>query len=368
MIAFFPITILLVIYSWWRLRFLFPKKYRNYGALLFGLCFVSFFFQRVFNNELASMAFQAVGSFTVVFLTNWLIICLLWDLFLGIRRLLKKSKQANKILRMRIEPILGGATITLAIIFLLLSLPWHFGFETRTVRVDLATSPKKPLKIAAFADIHFDPLFPKSKLKRLLDTLHVLQPDAVFFTGDLADISADILNARGLDSLFKQINPPLGFFASMGNHEVYMEKKRTIEWLRGMDNVIVLMDSTACNEFFCVSGRLDHQFERRLGTQRASLKELMPENDSIPWFILDHQPKGLDKQDTALSRFPDFAVSGHTHAGQFFPATIIIRFIWRLHYGLGNLDGVPWYVTSSIGQWMPIRVGSKTELAIFELL
>jgi len=81
--------------------------------------------------------------------------------------------------------------------------------------------------------------------------------------------------------------------------------------------------------------------------------------------LLDHQPRGLDKQDTGLSRLPDFAMSGHTHAGQFFPAIIAIRFLWSLVYGLGNLSGIPWYVTSGIGQWMPIRTFTCNELVLF---
>jgi predicted MPP superfamily phosphohydrolase len=363
MLAFLPLVFALLGYAWWRIRFIFPRKYRYPGALLLTLCFASNFAYRVVDNNAIAVGMQVIGTITTVFLTNWLLICLLWDLYLGIRRLRGKKRRANKSLRMRREPVLAQAVLALTLAFFLTGIFLQYNYRITTVKVDLATTPKKTLRIAAFSDTHFDPSFPRSKLERIVDSLHILKPDAIFFVGDLADMSAEKLNKRGFDALFKRINAPLGFYAATGNHE-NIGGSKSIEWLSSLGNVNLLMDSTECNNYFCVSGRLDHHFVRTFGA-RASLKTLTPDNDSIPWFVLDHQPKGLDKQDTALSRLPDFAVSGHTHAGQFFPAMLVINAMWRLSYGLGNLDGIPWFVTAGIGQWMPIRVGTHSELVMF---
>jgi len=310
---------------------------------------------------------QAIGSFSTVFLANWVFFCLFWDLYLGIRRILGKKSIANKRLRMRREPALASAVALLTVAFFLVGAPSQSRFKVTTVNEKLDTTPKKTLRIALFSDIHFDNLFQKNKLERLVDSLRVLQPNAIFFAGDLADISADKLQKKGFDSLFKQISAPLGFFAVVGNHEGFSisEEHSTVEWLKSLGNVVLLMDSTACNEYFCLTGRIDHSYAKKIQKNRTLLKELMPENNSVPWFLLDHQPRGLDKQDTGLSRLPNFAMSGHTHAGQFFPATIVIRFLWSLVYGFGNLSGIPWFVTSGIGQWMPIRTFTRNELVLF---
>jgi len=88
---------------------------------------------------------------------------------------------------------------------------------------------------------------------------------------------------------------------------------------------------------------------------------LAPKENALPWIVLDHQPKGIEKEHTG--RLPDFALSGHTHNGQFFPGTIVIKWGWRLVYGLGELDGVKWLVSSGIDCWgPPVRVGSDTEM------
>jgi len=368
MFLFFPLILLLLFYAWRRFRYVFPKKYRRIGAFLFVFGFAASFLYRLFRSDSIIATLAIIGSLCLVFLANWVVFCVLWDLYLGIRRLLGKRKLANKRLRMRKEPLLASGVAALTLAFFLIGGPLHSNFLMLTIKETLHTAPKKTLRIALFADIHFDALFQKSKLEKIVDSLRVLRPDAIFFAGDLADIPQEKLRERGYDSLFKQINAPLGFYAATGNHESFMNPNgRTIEWLQSFDNVMLLLDSTVCNDFFCVTGRLDHQYAKRHSAKgRTPLSELMPENNSVPWFLIDHQPKGLDAGDTNLTRKPDFAFSGHTHAGQFFPITILIKLIWHLSYGLGELGGIPWYVTSGIGQWgPPVRIGSKTELVLF---
>jgi len=367
-IFFFPLMLLLIFYAWRRFRYVFPQKYRRIGAFLFVFCVAAGFLYRIFTNDSIIAALAIIGSVCLVFLANWVIFCAFWDLYLGIRRLRGKRKLANQRLRMRREPLFASCIGALTLAFFLIGGPLHSDFKILNIKKTLQTTPKKTLRIAFFSDIHFDALFQKSKLERIVDSLRVMQPDAIFFAGDLADIHKEKLQARGYDSLFKQINAPLGFYVTVGNHESFMNPGgRTIEWLQSFDNVTLLLDSTTCNDFFCVTGRLDHQYATRHSSGgRVPLMQLMPENDSIPWFLIDHQPKGLDNWDVNLTRKPDFAFSGHTHAGQFFPVTVLIKIMWPLSYGLGELDGIPWYVTSGIGQWgPPVRIGSKAELALF---
>jgi predicted MPP superfamily phosphohydrolase len=364
MFAFLPILFIIFGYAWWRFRYVFPRKYRYPGALLFTICFAAIFLQRVIpiDYDLISATLAIIGSFSFVFLVNWIAFCAFWDLFLGIRRILGKRKLTNKRLRMRKQPLFAIAVAVLTLTFFLIGGPLNSDFKVVHIKNNLAITPKKTLRIALFSDIHFDALFQKEKLERIVDSLRILQPNAIFFAGDLADIP--IAKLQTYDSLFSQITAPLGFYVTTGNHEAYVNGG--IEWARSLKNVTILLDSTACNDFFCVTGRLDHHYAKRHSTSRILLKNLTPSNDSIPWFLLDHQPKGLDPDDTNLIRKPDFGFSGHTHAGQFFPVTILIKFMWHLTYGLGKIDDIPWFVTSGIGQWgPPVRVGSKSELVLF---
>jgi predicted phosphodiesterase len=301
MLAFLSLFFIFFFCSCWRFRFVFPRKYRYHGALLFTLLFTSSFVYRAVSNDFIFVALAAIGAFTIVFLVNWIVFCLFWDLYLGIRRLLGKRRLANKRLRMRQEPKFASGIAALTLAFFLIGVPSQQHFRVTTVKENLATAPKKILRIALFSDIHFDALFQKSKLERMLDSLRIVRPDAIFFAGDLSDISMDKLQERGYDSLFSQITAPLGFYVATGNHESFMNPNgRTIEWLQNFDNVTLLMDNTVCNDFFCVTGRLDHQYAERHSGGRIPLEKLTPANDSIPWFLIDHQPKGLESGETGL--------------------------------------------------------------------
>ena len=61
-------------------------------------------------------------------------------------------------------------------------------------------------------------------------------------------------------------------------------------------------------------------------------------------WIYGGKPKGIEPEYSG--RQPDYALSGHTHNGQFFPGNIVINFVWRLAFGEGTLDGVRWLVSA----------------------
>ena len=65
----------------------------------------------------------------------------------------------------------------------------------------------------------------------------------------------------------------------------------------------------------------------------------------------------------------DLQLSGHTHAGQFFPWTIAVRMVHApLVAGLAKLGRMWVYVSAGTGSWgPPIRLGTRTELTLIEL-
>ena len=106
---------------------------------------------------------------------------------------------------------------------------------------------------------------------------------------------------------------------------------------------------------------MDVQKARALDMDRMPLSKLAVAGSALPWLLMDHQPRGIEPEHSG--RMPDFAFSGHTHAGQFFPGTVIINWVWRLAYGFGTLDSVRWLVSSGVDSWgPPVRVGSDTEM------
>lgn len=226
-----------------------------------------------------------------------------------------------------------------------------------------------------FSDLHLDPLIRREKVERMLHTADSLKPDLILFGGDFADIHDSVLTNQGYDTLFAKFAAAakVGAFAIGGNHEVYTEGAGAdIAGFLRRGSWVYLEDSTACTEVACITGRMDLQKERALDVERKPIALLEPRDivghgprRNLPWLLMDHQPKGLSGPEDAgySGRLPDFALSGHTHDGQFFPGTVIINWVWRLAYGFGVLDSVRWLVSSGVDSWgPPVRIGSDTEM------
>lgn len=226
-----------------------------------------------------------------------------------------------------------------------------------------------------FSDLHLDPLIRREKVERMLHEADSVKPDLILFGGDFADVHDSVLTNQGYDTLFAKFaaTAKIGAFAIGGNHEVYTERAGAdIAGFLRHGSWVYLEDSTVCTEVACITGRMDLQKERALDVERKPLALLEPRDivgheprRNLPWLLMDHQPKGLSGPEDAgyLGRLPDFALSGHTHDGQFFPGTVIINWVWRLAYGFGVLDSVRWLVSSGVDSWgPPVRIGSDTEM------
>jgi hypothetical protein len=61
----------------------------------------------------------------------------------------------------------------------------------------------------------------------------------------------------------------------------------------------------------------------------------------------------------------DLALSGHTHAGQMFPATLFTPFFNENNYGFKVVDDLQTVVTSGVGYYgPPLRVGCDSEIMV----
>ena len=66
----------------------------------------------------------------------------------------------------------------------------------------------------------------------------------------------------------------------------------------------------------------------------------------------------------------DLQLSGHTHAGQFFPWTFVIHLVHGPHAAGLSRRGRLWvYVSAGTGTWgPPVRLGTRPELTLLRLV
>ena len=322
-----------------------------------------------------------IGCCAVAFISVWLCQALLlyipWGLFrVGRRVVTRRAMQARTVTLA--SRVLLAVTVAMTVVLFLVGVPHNAEYRMVENRVKLPAgkaavesqpgSERRQLKgftAVFFSDIHVDPLFDRGKLERMIADVHAIAPDYLLFGGDLADVPSSQLDEWGYDTLFKKLTAEAKIAAVgiNGNHEAMQERGGSDpdEWMRKV-GFVVLDDSTACIGKACFTGRTDFMVARTRDMERRALVELVPSGD-LPWILLDHQPKGIEPGYSG--RLPDYALSGHTHDGQFFPGTVVIHFVWRIAYGEGVLDGVRWLVSSGVDCWgPPVRVGSDAEMRV----
>lgn len=354
----------------------------------------------------ASMAFRDTfaGSIAVAFFAVWLANALLFYIPWTLYRIGYYYTQPHHLSRhfvRRVSRGLLGVTVAIALAMFAYGVPHNDDYKTNFFTVELPAQYTEGFTAVFFSDIHVDPLFKAEKLERFAAQADSVKPDYVLFGGDLADVSMQQLDVWGYDSLFKKLTSAakVAAVAVNGNHESMQERSGSNpnEWMRKV-GFVVLDDSTACIGKACFTGRTDYMVAHGRDVLRRPLAELIPDSiklveipqdsaarvprDSLadstaaavaydttivrrPWILLDHQPKGIEKGH--VGRLPDFALSGHTHDGQFFPVTFIIDYVWKVAYGKGALGGVLWLVSSGFDCWgPPVRFGSDSEIWIIK--
>ena len=355
-----------------------------------------------------------IGSYIVAFFAVWLpnslILYIPWTLYRVIYYFTQPHHLSRHLVR-RVGRYLLGITCAFTFMFIGYGMQHNDEYKTNLLTIDLPSQYTENFTAIFFSDIHVDPLFSAQKLERFIAQVDSIKPDYLLFGGDLADISTEKMDRMGYDTLFKKLTAgtKVAAVAINGNHEAFMASSgnNPEEWMRKV-GFVVLDDSTACLGDVCFTGRTDFTVARSRDAERKPLSELIPDSikivehvkdttDSLadstrtvvaqdstmdtvaaapaitydtiplyrPWILLDHQPKGIEK--THAGRLPDFALSGHTHDGQFFPITFFIDYVWKLAYGKGALGGVLWLVSSGFDCWgPPVRIGSDSEIWVIK--
>lgn len=222
-------------------------------------------------------------------------------------------------------------------------------------------------RIAQLSDVHVGPTIRGPLVQALVERVNALQPDLVAVTGDLVDGSVDGIGAhvRPLGALRARH----GAFFVTGNHEYY---SGVYEW---MDFVASLGLTVLTDEHRVI----EHDGARMIvaGVPDISAGRMSPEHLSDPVLamsgapaadfrlLLAHQPRSAF---AAVEAGFELMICGHTHGGQIFPFTWLIRLAQPFAAGLHALGRMAVYVNRGATWWgPPMRVGSPQEITLLVL-
>ena len=235
----------------------------------------------------------------------------------------------------------------------------------RIERVDIPIAGLHPdlegFRIVQISDLHVGPNIGRRYVQRVADLSRSLNPDLVVLTGDIVDGPVPRLTPD-VEPLTDLARDGKGFFI-LGNHDCYAGAEQWIAYWRSV-GMRVLLNSTEVirkgNARLLVGGVVDPAYARlrpeiAIG-EAADFKLLLAHNPKLA-------PLG------ARAGF-DLQLSGHTHAGQFFPWTLAVRLVHAPHVaGLSREGAMQVYVSAGTGTWgPPVRFGTNPELTLLRLV
>jgi predicted MPP superfamily phosphohydrolase len=224
-------------------------------------------------------------------------------------------------------------------------------------------------RVVLLTDTHYGPIDRARWSSRVIDRVNELDADIVCHTGDIAD--GTVAQRREQAAPLGRVRARLARTYVTGNHEYFGEAQgwldlmRDLGWQplhnrhvvveRGGDRLVVAgVDDRTAGSSGLGGHRADHA---------AALAGADPD---LPVLLLAHQPKQVD---AAVEHGVDLQISGHTHGGQIWPFSYLVRLDQPTVAGLTR-HGVRTrlYTSRGTGFWgPPFRVFAPSEITLLTL-
>lgn len=293
------------------------------------------------------------------------VLLLLCHLIFGVTKRILGNK-----LPMIVEGIYRSGVIAAVITIVIFSYGYHNMHHI--VRTGYQISTEKAIRsegyrLVVLSDLHYGISLDNEELSEVAERISNENPDAVILDGDIVDENTTVMQIQDAFAILGSISSKYGIYYVYGNHDTSNYSNAPLYSVEQLDSVIrqagirILDDSTAeINDDLVLIGRADKGDGDR---DRKGIDELVSQLDSNKeWIVLDHQPIEYAQVEQAGA---DMIISGHTHAGQIWPAGTLSKLfrINELNYGhkkIGDMDAI---VTAGIAGWgYPIRTEKHSDM------
>jgi predicted MPP superfamily phosphohydrolase len=237
-------------------------------------------------------------------------------------------------------------------------------YQVKHVEVQLRNLPQAldGFKLVQLSDVHVGATIGRRFLNEVVRSVNALTPDAVVITGDLVDGPVTRL-AVEVEPL-RDFKSKHGTFFVTGNHEYYSGAEEWCTLLRELgirvlrNERVSLGNQEAALDLLGIDDYSAAQFGRGHG---ANLQKAAAGRDpSRVSVLLAHQPRAAAE---AAQHGISLQLSGHTHGGQIWPFSLLVKLQQPFVSGLHELNGMRVYVSNGTGYWgPPMRLFAPAEV------
>ncbi|MEZ4450099.1 MAG: metallophosphoesterase [Nannocystaceae bacterium] len=283
------------------------------------------------------------------------------------RRLLPEDPGRRRFLRRVLNLGVVGATALLSGVGVVQARR-RAAIKRVTIPIEGLPAALHGFKIAQISDLHVGPTIRGDDMRAVTEAVNELGADLVAVTGDLVDGSVERLAPHVAP--LGELRSRHGTFFVTGNHDYF---SGALAWMKhcaealgwevlGNRHTVVEHDGAR----IVVAGVHDltsHRFvDDHISDPKAAIAGAPAADLRV---LLAHQPKSI--LDAAGLGF-HLQLSGHTHGGQYFPFTRILRAVLRFTTGLTRVDDTWLYINAGTTYWgPPMRLDSAQEITLVEL-
>ena len=251
--------------------------------------------------------------------------------------------------------------LSLAVMGVVFALSLWGGFSTPRVKRIHVTVPGAPkMKIALVSDSHVGMGVSLSRFDKALRKIEAERPDVIFLLGDIFEYGPGL---KKYAARLKQTNPPLGIYGVFGNHEYYVGYDHSKMLFKEAGVNLLENQTAALANGVQVAGIKDARTAR---VTARDVTDLLARTDpEKPLVFLSHTPLYAEE---AAAAGADLMFSGHTHNGQIFPFKYLVKLQFPRVYGLYDVNGMEFYITSGMFYWgIPLRFLAPAEIPVIEV-
>ena len=224
-------------------------------------------------------------------------------------------------------------------------------------------------RIALITDMHLSPCLRRSVAEKAVELVKSSKADLLLNAGDFLDGAGE--REKSMAKMFAGINVQ-DKFSIIGNHEVYFGVKESEE-MHELGGFRVLRESgTEIADWLYVHGVDDDALGNRFSMSPKKQGAVSYETSEVAdkcakrfSILLKHRPEA---DATARKQF-DLLMAGHSHGGQLFPFTLLVKIKYPLGTGFYEFsEGLKMYTSPGTGTWgPPFRVFARPEVTLFVL-
>lgn len=232
-----------------------------------------------------------------------------------------------------------------------------------TVSVPALRTEFDGLRIVQLSDLHVGPLLKTGWIEARRAQVEALRPDLLLVTGDLVEQDARL--SFSLVPALSKLQAPLGVWGVTGNHEYYAGFQRSLDVFQRSGIRLLRDESVEVAPGLVLAGVDDLSARRQFGNLDHPVAKTLESRPAGTTIFMSHSPWEVE---TAAAAGVDLMLSGHTHGGQIWPFSLLVRLVYPYVAGRYEVDGMTLLVSRGTGFWgPPMRLFRPSEINVITL-